>query len=232
MVYDMKTRKFTPLSEEQRATLNPEQLAAYSGLEAAVDNLAAADTELEAAVTANRAAGEALHEAQAVQKASPKWSRLDEVRAMIAQTRPDTLKKAAPLTVVDPSISAAVNRAMATQADCQMRLNAAADRRRVLQRSRQPCLEPVAERHSADDHPRTADPPAPRLRDPATRRPSRRPRPGAGYAASGIGDRCFRLLYQGARPGHRRGTFLCPWRSRRLVSAIDARAHDPAGLMP
>ncbi len=131
MVYDMKTRKFTPLSEEQRATLNPEQLAAYSGLEAAVDNLAAADTELEAAVTANRAAGEALHEAQAVQKASPKWSRLDEVRAMIAQTRPDTLKKAAPLTVVDPSISAAVNRAMATQADCQMRLNAAADRRRV-----------------------------------------------------------------------------------------------------
>ncbi len=129
MVFDMKTRKFTPLSDEQRATLNDEQLAAYSGLEVAVENLAAADTELENAVTAHRAAGEALTDAQAVQAKAPKWSRLDEVRLMAARNRPDTLK--APLTVVDPSISAAVIRATATQADCQMRLNAAVDRRRV-----------------------------------------------------------------------------------------------------
>lgn len=126
-----KNKIFVPLSEEQLAALTDEQLAAYSGLAAAVDNLAAADTEFENAVTAHRAAGEALSAARAVEKASPKWSRLDEVRSMIAQKRPDTLKNVAPLTVVDPSIAAAVIRAVAAQGDCERRVAAAQDRRRV-----------------------------------------------------------------------------------------------------
>ena len=77
-----------------------------------------------------RAANDALREAEAVQAKSPKWTRIDETRRMIAQSRgPEYLEKF-PLTVVDPSIGAAVIEGHRVQADCQQRLQQATIRQR------------------------------------------------------------------------------------------------------
>lgn len=129
-VFQMKTGRFTPLTEEQLATLTEPQLAAYSSLVTAVDDVSAVYAEHEAAVVANRAAADALTEAQAAHAKAPKWTRLDEVRSQIEQTRPGYLaKNGLSLTKVDPSIGAALNAAQQAHVDCQIRLQAAADRR-------------------------------------------------------------------------------------------------------
>jgi hypothetical protein len=128
-VYDSKCH-FTPLTDEQLATLTEPQLAAYNGLVTAVDDVSAVYAEHEAAISANRAAADALTAAQAAHAKAPKWTRLDEVRSQIEQTRPGYLaKNGLSLTVVDPSISAALNAARQAHVDCQIRLQAAADRR-------------------------------------------------------------------------------------------------------
>jgi hypothetical protein len=129
-VFEMKSGRFTPLTEEQRATLSEPQLAAYVDLESAAIDLTNATAEYESAVPAMRAANDALREAEAAQAKAPRWSRIDEVRRMIAQSRgPEYLEKF-PLTVVDPSIGAAVIEGHRVQADCQQRLQQAATRQR------------------------------------------------------------------------------------------------------
>ena len=129
-VFEIKTGKFSPLNKSQQATLNEEQLAAYTDLASAVADLADATAEYESALPAMRAANDALREAEAVQAKSPKWTRIDETRRMIAQSRgPEYLAKF-PLTVVDPSIGAAVIEGHRVQSDCQQRLQQATNRQR------------------------------------------------------------------------------------------------------
>ncbi len=129
-VFELKTGKLTPLSEEQQATLNEEQLAAYIDLESAVADLDAARAEYESALPAMRAANDALREAEAVQAKSPKWTRIDEARRMIAQSRGPAYLEKFPLTVVDPKIGAAVIEGHRVQTDCYQRLQAATNRQR------------------------------------------------------------------------------------------------------
>ena len=129
-IFELKTGKLTPLTESQQASLNEEQLAAYNDLASAVADLADATAEYESAVPAMRAANDALREAEAVQAKSPKWTRIDETRRMIAQSRgPEYLEKF-PLTVVDPSIAEAVVEGHRVQSDCQQRLQQATIRQR------------------------------------------------------------------------------------------------------
>ena len=59
----------------------------------AVADLSAATAEYESAVPAMRAAADALREAEAVQAKSPKWTRIDEARRMIAQSRGRNISK-------------------------------------------------------------------------------------------------------------------------------------------
>lgn len=55
-LFELKPGKFTPLSDAQLATLNDEQLGAYTDLKSAVAQLDAANAEAESAIAANRAA--------------------------------------------------------------------------------------------------------------------------------------------------------------------------------
>ncbi len=129
-VFEIKTGKFMPLTPEQLATLTEPQLAAYNGLAAAVADVAAVYAEHEAAVAANRAAADALAAAEAAYAQAPKWTRLDEARVLMEQSRPGYLaKNGLSLTVVDPSIGIELNRARQAHVDCQIRLQRAADQR-------------------------------------------------------------------------------------------------------
>jgi hypothetical protein len=131
-VFDSKGR-FTPLSGDQFAILTEPQIGAYSSLVTAVDDVATVYAEHEAAIAANRAAADALTTAQAAHAKAPKWTRLDEVRSQIEQSRPGYLARSGlSLTKVDPSIGAALNQARQAHSDCQIRLQQAADRRSAV----------------------------------------------------------------------------------------------------
>ncbi len=131
-VFQMKTGVFTPLTEEQQATLTDEQRAAYDDLAASAADLTAATGELDSAIPAMKSASDALRAAEEAQRAAPKWSRIDEARRMMLASRPDLLKdkKIAPLTVVDPSIGATLIQVQRDQADALARLRTAESRQR------------------------------------------------------------------------------------------------------
>ncbi len=158
-VFELKTGKLTPLSEEQQATLNEEQLAAYIDLESAVADLDAARAEYESALPAMRAANDALREAEAVQAKSPKLTRIDLVRSMIVQSRPGYLEKF-PLTVVDPKIGEAVIEGHRVQTDCYQRLQQATTRQREcrarvarsLQRWQQATMQTISREQLVRQH--------------------------------------------------------------------------------
>jgi aspartyl-tRNA synthetase len=86
-IFEMKTGRFTPLSDDVLAKFNPEQLVAYNDLAVAVSELGVADVEVENAADANRAAVAALHEAEAIEAKKPKYSFLDARRDAIASYR-------------------------------------------------------------------------------------------------------------------------------------------------
>ena len=83
-IFEMKTGRFTPLSDNVLAKFNPEQRSAYDDLAVAVSELGVADVEVENAADANRAAVDALHEAEAIEAQKPKYTRLDATRDAIA----------------------------------------------------------------------------------------------------------------------------------------------------
>jgi hypothetical protein len=88
-VFEMRTGKFTPLSDAQVDALNPDQLKAYGELFLVVDELNKANAEAESAIAANRTAVFALHAAEAAEAKKPKYTQLDAHRASIAQWRKD-----------------------------------------------------------------------------------------------------------------------------------------------
>ena len=88
-VFEFKTGKFTPLSDDVLAKFNPEQRAAYDGLASIVAELNAANVEVEDSATANRAALSDLRAAEAAEARRPKHTFLDELRASQAQWRRD-----------------------------------------------------------------------------------------------------------------------------------------------
>ncbi len=134
-VYDFKTNLFTPLTPEQQATLTEPQLAAYNDLAVAVAERDTVYGEHDNAIAANAAAADALAVAEAAQAKAPKWTRLDEARALIEQSRPGYLaKNGLSLTVVDPAVGIAFNKARQHHVDCQIRLQRAADQRPVANR--------------------------------------------------------------------------------------------------
>ena len=88
-IFEMKTGKFTPLSDAQLATLTAEQLGAYTDLKSAVAQLDGANAEAENAIAANRAAVDLLHAAEAAEAKRPKRTFLDELRASQRQWKED-----------------------------------------------------------------------------------------------------------------------------------------------
>jgi hypothetical protein len=88
-VMEMKTGKFTPLSDEQLATLNPEQLAAYSELEAATSALTGIDSDIEVLVERSRQAQAAVTVAQEQEAKRPKYTATQAARDAIATWKRD-----------------------------------------------------------------------------------------------------------------------------------------------
>lgn len=88
-VFELKTGRFTPLSDDVLARFNAEQLGTYNDLSSEVAKLVAADAEVEAAAASNKAAVAALHDAEAAEAKRPKRTFLDELRASQAQWRAD-----------------------------------------------------------------------------------------------------------------------------------------------
>ncbi len=79
-IFELKTGKFTPLDDNQLATLTEPQAAAYIELRDAVGALADADREVENAHAHNSACVEAL--AVSERNAPPRRTFLQEWRAM------------------------------------------------------------------------------------------------------------------------------------------------------
>ena len=88
-VFEFRSGKFTPLSDDVLAKLTAEQLGTYTDLKSAVAQLDAANTEATRAIAVNRAALEVLRNAEAVEAKRPKYTFLDELRASQAQWRKD-----------------------------------------------------------------------------------------------------------------------------------------------
>jgi hypothetical protein len=88
-VFEFRTGKFTPLSNDVLAKFNDEQLGAYTDLKSAVAQLDAANLDAESAIAVNRAAVAALHEAEVIERKRPRYTRLDEHRKAIAQWQED-----------------------------------------------------------------------------------------------------------------------------------------------
>ena len=221
-VFELKTGKLTPLSEEQQATLNEEQLAAYFNLESAVADLDAATAEYESALPAMRAANDALREAEAAQAKSPKLTRIDLVRSMIAQSRPGYLEKF-PLTVVDPKIGEAVIEGHRVQTDCYQRLQQATIRQRecrarvalMLSRWQQATMQTISREQLVRQHLAHE---AQLRKDRAEGRAPQRTQPRLG---SKIDEHAFytRAHGQGAGGGraYGRGAFLPAMRGRTIA---------------
>jgi ClpP class serine protease len=88
-VFEFKTGKFTPLSDDVLAKFNNEQRAAHDGLASVVAELNAANLEATDAIAANRSALAALREAEAAEAKTPKTSFLNEWHAAKEQYRKD-----------------------------------------------------------------------------------------------------------------------------------------------
>lgn len=87
-VFDAAGR-FMPLSDDQLATLTQEQRDAYYALKSAADDLVQADSWFSICLADNRRAVEMLREAEALEAKKPKWTAIDEARAMMQQWRFD-----------------------------------------------------------------------------------------------------------------------------------------------
>jgi hypothetical protein len=88
-VFEFKTGRFTPLSDDVLAKFNDEQRTAYDQLASAVARLDGANAEAANAIAENRAAVTALHDAEAAEAKGPKHTFMDELRASQQQWRKD-----------------------------------------------------------------------------------------------------------------------------------------------
>ena len=86
-VFEQKTGRFLPLPDDQLATLNDEQLAAYTELEAATTALSGTDHDIEVLVERSRFASAALTEAQEADAKRPKYTAEMAARDAIATWR-------------------------------------------------------------------------------------------------------------------------------------------------
>ena len=73
-VFEMKTGKFTLLSDAQLARFDEGPRRAYDELASAVAALDIANAEVECAIAANRAAVDTLRAAEIAEAARPKWN--------------------------------------------------------------------------------------------------------------------------------------------------------------
>lgn len=82
-IFEQKSGRFIPMSKEETDKLTDEQLAAYVAVSDAADEMTAANIAAEAATNSLHASAEGLRLSQEADRLKPKWTRLDEVRAMI-----------------------------------------------------------------------------------------------------------------------------------------------------
>jgi len=88
-VFEFRTGKFTPLTDDVLAKFNDEQRSSYDELKSAITKLDGAKGEAAAAIDANRSAVSTLHAAEAAEAKKPKYTFLDALRDSQQQYRKD-----------------------------------------------------------------------------------------------------------------------------------------------